>query len=165
MSGAGEFAGKVAVVTGAASGIGKATARLIAEEGGRVVVCDRDADALATSLAEAGSLEIGGTAADVARASDMERLVRFAVETHGGLDVLVNNAGVQMFGTVVELAEEDWDRTLAINLKGAFLASKFAVPAMRERGGGAIVNAPRSTPSRRSATGSPTPLPRPGSWG
>ena len=140
MSGAGEFAGKVAVVTGAASGIGKATARLIAEEGGRVVVCDRDADALATSLAEAGSLEIGGTAADVARASDMERLVRFAVETHGGLDVLVNNAGVQMFGTVVELAEEDWDRTLAINLKGAFLASKFAVPAMRERGGGAIVN-------------------------
>jgi NAD(P)-dependent dehydrogenase (short-subunit alcohol dehydrogenase family) len=137
-----EFAGKVAVVTGGASGIGKATATLIVKEGGSAVVCDCREDAVAAVLGEFADCfpAIEGLVADVASAADMERLVRFTVETFGGLDILVNNAGIQMFGSVVDLGEEDWDRTLAVNLKGAFLASKFAVPEMRKRGGGAIVN-------------------------
>lgn len=137
-----EFAGKVAVITGGASGIGKATATLIAKEGGSVVVCDCREDAVAAVLGEFADRfpAIESLVADVASAADMERLVRFTVETFGGIDILVNNAGIQMFGSVVDLGEEDWDRTLAVNLKGAFLASKFAVPEMRKRGGGAIVN-------------------------
>ena len=137
-----EFADKVAVVTGGASGIGKATAALIAMQGGSMVICDCRADAMEDALGEFADRfpAIKGCVADVASAADMERLVRFTVETFGGIDILVNNAGVQMFGTVVDLGEEDWDRTLAINLKGTFLASKFAVPEMRKRGGGAIVN-------------------------
>ena len=138
----GEFADKIAVVTGGASGIGKATAALIAKEGGSVVICDCREDAVAETLGEFADPfpSIKGCVADVASATDMEGLVGFTVETFGGIDILVNNAGIQMFGTVVDLGEEDWDRTLAINLKGTFLASKFAIPEMRKRGGGAIVN-------------------------
>ena len=138
----GEFAGKVAVVTGGASGIGKATAWLMAAGGAAVVVGDDDRAQIDATLAEARneSLDIRGLEADVGSAADMERLIRFAAEGRRGLDVLVNNAGIQAFGTVVDTAEADWDRVLAVNLKGAFLASKFAVPEMRKRGGGAIVN-------------------------
>jgi NAD(P)-dependent dehydrogenase (short-subunit alcohol dehydrogenase family) len=138
----GEFTDKVAVITGGASGIGKATAALIAKEGGSVVICDCCDDAVEDTLAEYADRfpSIRGQVADVASAADMERLIRFTVETFGGIDALVNNAGIQMFGTVVDLGEDDWDRTLAINLKGAFLAAKFAVPEIRKRGGGAIVN-------------------------
>ncbi len=138
----GEFAGKVAVVTGGASGIGKATAALIAKQGGSVVICDCRDDAVEDTLAGFADRfpSIRGQVADVASAGDMEHLVQFTAETFGGLDILVNNAGIQMFGTVVDLGEDDWDRTLAINLKGTFLAAKFAVPEMRKRGGGAIVN-------------------------
>ncbi len=138
----GEFADKVAVVTGGASGIGKATAALIAKEGGSVVICDCRYDSVEHALGEFADPfpTIRGRVADVASATDMEQLVRFTVETFGGIDILVNNAGIQMFGTVVDLGEDDWDRTLAINLKGTFLASKFAVPEIRKRGGGAIIN-------------------------
>jgi NAD(P)-dependent dehydrogenase (short-subunit alcohol dehydrogenase family) len=76
----------------------------------------------------------------VTSANDMQRLVGFAVETYGGVDVLVNGAGVQRYGTVVETEEETWDEVLAINLKGMYLAARYAIPEMRERGGGSIVN-------------------------
>lgn len=137
-----EFAGKVAVVTGAAQGIGAATARAFAREGTRVVVADRDA-AAGRALADELAGEDGRTifvGVDVASTDDARRITREAVAAFGGVDALVNNTGIQTYGTVEEMAEEEWDRTLAVNLKGVFLVSKWIVPEIRRRGGGAIVN-------------------------
>src|SRR5215210_2846500 len=137
-----EFSGKVAIVTGGALGIGRAAARKLATEGASVVICsDREEqveDAVA-ALSEEG-LEVSGVRADVTSSADMEKLIDFAAETCGGVDVLVNSAGVQRYGTVVETEEEVWDEVLDVNLKGIYLASKHAIPEMRKRGGGAIVN-------------------------
>ncbi len=137
-----EFAGKVAVVTGVAQGIGAATARAFAREGARVAVVDRD-----TAAGRARADELAGedgraifVGADVASTDDARRIAREAVAAFGGVDALVNNAGIQTYGTVEEMAEEEWDRTLAVNLKGVFLVSKWIVPEIRRRGGGAIVN-------------------------
>ncbi|MFI6298919.1 SDR family NAD(P)-dependent oxidoreductase [Nonomuraea sp. NPDC050790] len=127
--------GKVAIVTGGASGIGRATAILFAKEGAKVVVADIDA-AGARAVAE----EVGGTAvpADVSQAADCERIVRTAVETYGGLHVLFNNAGIIRRTTVLDLDVEEWDRVMAVNVRSVFLMSKYAVPAMTD--GGSIVN-------------------------
>lgn len=137
-----DFAGKVAVVTGGSRGIGKAAARRLAAGGAAVVLCGRDADAVAEAVGELRDegLEVSGLAADVAVGADVRRLIGLAVERHGGLDVLVNSAGVQRYGTVVETDEATWDAVMAINLKGIYLASRVAIPEMRRRGGGAIVN-------------------------
>jgi NAD(P)-dependent dehydrogenase (short-subunit alcohol dehydrogenase family) len=137
-----EFAGKVALVTGGATGIGKATALRLASGGAQVVICGRRAEAVQATVAEALSagLELAGRPADVTVGADMAGLVGFTVERFGGLDILVNNAGVGTFGSVVDMAEADWRAAMAINLDGVFLASKHAIPAMRRRGGGAIVN-------------------------
>jgi NAD(P)-dependent dehydrogenase (short-subunit alcohol dehydrogenase family) len=137
-----EFSGKVAIVTGGALGIGRAAARKLATEGASVVICSDREDQVEEALAglrEEG-LEVRGTRADVTSSDDMKRLVSFAAETYGGVDVLVNSAGVQRYGTVVETEEKVWDEVLDVNLKGIYLASKYAIPKMRERGGGAIVN-------------------------
>ena len=137
-----EFSGRVAVVAGGALGIGRAAARKLATEGASVVICsDREdqAEVAVAELREEG-LEVSGTRADVTSSADMKRLMDFATETYGGVDVLVNSAGVQRYGTVVETEEEVWDEVLDVNLKGIYLASKHAIPEMRKRGGGAIVN-------------------------
>lgn len=132
---------KVAVVTGA-SGIALAAARKLAQEGASVVICSDRADqaeaAMATLRAE--SPRIMGMRADVASSADMEALASLAVESYGGLDVLVNAAGIQRYGTVVDTEEEVWDSVLDVNLKGMYLASKHSIPQMKKRGGGAIVN-------------------------
>jgi NAD(P)-dependent dehydrogenase (short-subunit alcohol dehydrogenase family) len=137
-----EFSGRVAIVAGGALGIGRAAARKLASEGASVVICsDREeqvGEAVA-GLREEG-LEVRGLRADVTSSTDMERLIAFAVDTCGGVDVLVNSAGVQRYGTVVETEEEVWDEVLDVNLKGIYLASRHAIPEMRKRGGGAIVN-------------------------
>ncbi|HET8632421.1 MAG TPA: glucose 1-dehydrogenase [Thermomicrobiales bacterium] len=137
-----EFAGRVAVVTGAARGIGAATARAFAREGARVVVVDLDAAAAEALADELGAAEgrALALAADVSRDADARRIAAEAVRALGGVDVLVNNAGIQTYGTVEEMPEAEWDRTLAVNLKSVFLVSKYVVPAIRARGGGAIVN-------------------------
>jgi NAD(P)-dependent dehydrogenase (short-subunit alcohol dehydrogenase family) len=134
--------GKVAIVTGAASGIGRATALLMAKEGAKVIVVD---------INEKGgreSVEIikhdGGEAhflqADVSKPADCERMVKTALIEYGKLDILFNNAGVVHVGMITETSEADWDRILDINLKGVFLVSKYAIPEMLRAGGGAIVN-------------------------
>ncbi|MFI6905822.1 SDR family NAD(P)-dependent oxidoreductase [Nonomuraea sp. NPDC050394] len=127
--------GKVAIVTGGASGIGRATAILFAKEGAKVVVADIDA-AGARAVAE----EIGGTAvpADVSQPEGCELIVRTAVETYGGLHVLFNNAGIIRRTTALDLDVEEWDRVMAVNVRSVFLMSKYAIPAMTE--GGSIVN-------------------------
>ncbi len=137
-----EFSGKVAIVTGGALGIGRAAAQRLAQDDASVVICSdrRDQVEQAADELRSGELEVQVLRADVTSSVDMERLVSFAAYAYGGVDVLVNSAGVQRYGTVVETEEEVWDEVLDVNLKGIYLASKHAIPQMRERGGGAIVN-------------------------
>jgi NAD(P)-dependent dehydrogenase (short-subunit alcohol dehydrogenase family) len=134
--------GKVAVITGAASGIGRATALLFAQEGASVAVVD---------LNKAGGIEVarlveeaGGRArpvvADVTSAADCQRVVEQAVGILGGLDILFNNAGIIRRASVTDTTEEEWDRVMAVNVKSIFLLSKYAVPVMIQAGGGTIVN-------------------------
>ena len=137
-----DFDGKAAIVTGGALGIGQAVAKKLAEEGASVVICSDREDQVEEAAEElrGEKLEVQGLRADVTSSDDMRRLVAFTVKNYGGVDILVNSAGVQRYGTVAETEEEVWDEVLAINLKGIYLASKHAIPEMRERGGGTIVN-------------------------
>lgn len=135
------FQGKVAVVTGAATGIGAASAVAFAEDGAAVVLTDVNEAALRKRVEE---IEASGgrciaVVADVAQAADAERAAREAVAAFGGIDYLVASAGIQTYGTVVDTDEDTWDRTLAVNAKGVYLAAKYCVPEMVKRGGGAIV--------------------------
>src|ERR671916_258293 len=137
-----EMRGKVAIVTGGGAGIGLAAAGRLAREGASVVICsDREDQATqaAGGLREEG-LEVRGVRGDVTSSAKMKGLVDFAVDTYGGVDVLVNSAGVQRYGTVTDTEESVWDEVLGVNLKGIYLASRHAIPEMRGRGGGAIVN-------------------------
>jgi NAD(P)-dependent dehydrogenase (short-subunit alcohol dehydrogenase family) len=132
--------GKVAVVTGGASGLGEATVRLFCAEGAQVVIADV-ADDLGKPLAE----ELGGGAlyqhCDVLREEDVEAAVAGAVDAFGGLDVMFNNAGVGgNTASILELPADDFDHTLAINLRGVFLGIKHAGRVMKERGRGSIIN-------------------------
>ena len=140
----GRLDGKVSLITGAASGMGRVAAGLFASEGSKVVLCDVAEEAGEQSVQEIR--DSGGEAAfvraDVSRAADAEAMVRFAVETFGGLHVVYNNAGVVLPNDVgaVETDEETWDRTMAINLKGVWLGCKFGIPAIIGSGGGSIIN-------------------------
>ncbi|MGH9345015.1 MAG: SDR family NAD(P)-dependent oxidoreductase [Terriglobia bacterium] len=136
-----DFTGKVVIVTGGASGIGLACCKEFAARGGKVALVDRDARLGEES---ARAIQSGGGQAeffhgDVSQHDSVEHLVRQITERLGGIDVLVNNAGIQRYGTVTTLSEEEWDEVLNINLKSAFLMAKYAIPEMIKRGGGAIV--------------------------
>ena len=136
------FANKVIVVTGAGSGIGRTAALAFAREGGSVVIGDinqTEGDATARQILESGGYATA-VRCDVRNPEDVSALIARAVADFGGVDVLYNNAGVVRYGTVEELSVEDWDFQIDINLKGTFLTCKYAIPEMRKRGGGAIVN-------------------------
>ena len=131
--------GKRAIVTGAGAGIGRAIAIRLSSEGARVALADLDGEAAGRV---AGKIE-GKTLVrrtNVTRAEEVEALVRGVVEEWGGLDVMVNNAGIGVAATAPETSEEDWDRQMDVNLKGSFFGIKYAVPAMRNSGGGSIIN-------------------------
>lgn len=139
----GQFEGKVALVTGAASGIGRATAEAFAREGAKTVVSDVSADAAQETVERIRFA--GGTAdvilADVASAREVEAMVRHAVDVYGRLDCAFNNAGIEGdMADTVGCTEANWDRTLSINLKGVWLCMKYEIPAMLRHGGGVIVN-------------------------
>ena len=139
----GRFVDRGILVTGAGSGIGRATAQLFAKEGGRVVVVDQnEADAKATvALIEADGGEALAVAADVSREADCRGMVERALAAFGRLHVAFNNAGVGASGFAVADEEEvAWDRLIDVNLKGIFLSMKYEIPAMLAAGGGAIVN-------------------------
>jgi NAD(P)-dependent dehydrogenase (short-subunit alcohol dehydrogenase family) len=137
--------GKVAIVTGGGAGIGRAVAELYAREGARVVVaeiCPSNGDQVAGSIQSSGR-EATFVQADVARVEDVRKVVKTAVERYGGLDILVNNAAIQMHGCDArahELSEEVWDRTMSINLRAVWLCSKHAIPEMLKRAGGSIIH-------------------------
>jgi NAD(P)-dependent dehydrogenase (short-subunit alcohol dehydrogenase family) len=137
-----EFREQVAIVTGAGRGIGRAAAARLARAGAAVTLVDRDgaaADEAARELADAG-LRVEPAAVDVTDGEAVRAVVERTAEASGRLDVLVNSAGIQRYGTVADTSEELWNEVLAVNLTGAFLTSKAAIPIMRQGGGGAIVH-------------------------
>jgi NAD(P)-dependent dehydrogenase (short-subunit alcohol dehydrogenase family) len=137
----GRLAGKAALITGGASGIGKAAIGVFVEEGARVLVMDvqEEAGRAAAASAKLGGGEAAFVAGDVSRTDDVTRAMAEAKSMFGGLDILFANAGVQLGKTVEETSEEEWDRLMSVNLRGSFLCCKQAIPMMRERGGGSIV--------------------------
>jgi NAD(P)-dependent dehydrogenase (short-subunit alcohol dehydrogenase family) len=134
------FDGRTAIVTGAASGIGLAIARDLAESGATVVVSDLDADKTEAAAAEIGHGALA-CAADVAEAAAVEALVAFATDKTGRLDMMVNNAGIGgPLAPVGEYTLEDWRKVIDVNLNGVFFGTRYAITAMKAAGGGAIVN-------------------------
>jgi NAD(P)-dependent dehydrogenase (short-subunit alcohol dehydrogenase family) len=138
----GRVAGKIALVTGAANGLGRCTALTLAQEGALVIATDLRAERGASLVAE---IEAAGGAAqfllhDVTEEDDWLRVVAGVRARHGRLDVLVNNAGIGLSSPVVDMSFADWRRQVAVNLDGVFLGVKHALPLMREGGGGSIIN-------------------------
>lgn len=134
--------GKVALITGAASGIGRATALLFAREAASVVIADLDEPAGKAVADEI--ISNGGQASfertDVTSASDCERVVQQTLARFGAIHILFNNAGIIRRASVLELAEKDWDQVMAVNLKSMFLMSRLVIPIMAQAGGGSIIN-------------------------
>jgi NAD(P)-dependent dehydrogenase (short-subunit alcohol dehydrogenase family) len=137
-----QLTGKVAVITGAASGIGRATALLFAREGASVILGDLKADEGERAVDEI--IQSGGTALfeaiDVTSATDCRRMVETAIREFGRIDILFNNAGIIRRATVLDLAEDDWDRVMAVNVKAIYLLSREVIPHMQRAGGGTIIN-------------------------
>ena len=132
------FAGKVALVTGGASGIGLASVRRLVAEGARVAVCDINAGTALEQGLPPGSVTF--TACDVTDDDAVKRFVAGAVTAFGRLDVVFNNAGMLVSAPLTDIPPETWDRAYAVNVKGAFLVCRHAIPALRDSGGGAIIN-------------------------
>jgi NAD(P)-dependent dehydrogenase (short-subunit alcohol dehydrogenase family) len=134
--------GRVAIITGAGSGIGRAAALLFARHGASVVVADlsRDSgmDTVDTIQADGGRSTF--VEVDVSQAQQVQRMVQAALTSYGQLDILFNNAGANLAAMVTETSEEQWDWVMAVNVKGVFLGCKYAIPAMIEGGGGVIIN-------------------------
>lgn len=136
---------KVAIITGAASGIGRQCANLFASEGATVVVADLNDDAGGAAVSEIQKKSGRPSMyvrTDVSKAADMEQLVKKTVQAYGKLDVMMNNAGIfpDADGSVTETTEDVWDLVMRVNLKGVFLGCKYAIPALLASGGGSIVN-------------------------
>lgn len=136
------FQGKVAVVTGAGLGIGQAAAAAFAREGASVAVVDRSTEHGESAVQSLQKEGLRGlfVPADVSSESDVKRMVEQVVAHWGRLDILVNNAGIYIQGDVTQTGLDDWNRIMAVNLTGAFLCTRYAVPAMLKNGGGVIVN-------------------------
>jgi NAD(P)-dependent dehydrogenase (short-subunit alcohol dehydrogenase family) len=138
----GRLDGKVALISGAARGLGESQATLFAREGARVVlgdVLEEPAQRVAEQITAAGGDAVF-VPLDVTSEADWERALAVALERYGQLNVLVNNAGIALRKTLEQTSGQEWDHVLAVNLKGTFLGTKVAIPAMRDAGGGSIIN-------------------------
>ena len=133
---------KVAIITGGASGIGKATAILFAEHGAQVIVADIDEQGANQTLTDIRDADNEGiyVQTDVSISDDTQRMVQETLNNYGKLDILFNSAGIAMRLPVGDLPEADWHRCLDVNLTGVYLCSKAAIPAMQKNGGGSIIN-------------------------
>src|SRR5260370_5239153 len=138
----GGLGGKVALIAGGASGIGRATALLFAREEAAVALADVTAEAgqrVADEIAQAGGHSFFEPV-DVTRAADCQRLVERAIREFGRIDILFNNAGIIQRATVLDLSEDDWDRVMAVNVKSIYLLSREVIPHIQKAGGGTIIN-------------------------
>lgn len=136
-----ELTGQVAIVTGAGSGLGEASAKCLAEAGASVVVNDihqSEAERVAMSIVAAGGVAVA-MAADISKSSEVSRLVSATVELLGGLDIMHANAGVERYKTLETTTDEDIDYLIGVDLRGALLCARHAIPAIRSRGGGSII--------------------------
>ena len=134
---------RIAIVTGGTRGIGHAIACALLEAGGRVVICSRSQEAVAASverLQRQWAARLQGIACDVSRYEQVRSLVDFTLEKFGGLDILVNNAGVGVMGDISEISPRQWQEVIGTNLTGVYHCCHAAVPALRRRGGGYILN-------------------------
>jgi 3-oxoacyl-[acyl-carrier protein] reductase len=138
----GSLAGRVAIVTGGSRGIGAAIAALLAEHGAGVLVSGRDADRVQTAVKAMEGLggRVAGLAADAAKRQDVDRLVDAARQEFGRLDVVVNNAGITSDALLVRMKDEDWDRVMEVNLRGAFLLTRAAAKVMMRQKSGRVIN-------------------------
>jgi len=134
--------GKVTIITGAASGIGRETAVLFAKEGAKVVAADVNDEVgrQTVDIIKRNGGEATFVHTDVSKSLDVQRMVKAAIDNYGRLDILFNNAGINITGTVVKTTEEEFDRMMGINVKGVFLGCKYAIPEMKKTGGGVIIN-------------------------
>ena len=137
-----DLSNKVAIVTGGAKGIGLASAECMLRQGAEIMIVDWSEDAASAAVKSLTALSKGvdSVAADISSVADVEKAIQATVDRFGGIDVLVNNAGIQTFGDPVTTTEEVWDKTMNVNLKGHWLMSKYAIPEMLKRGKGSIVN-------------------------
>jgi len=131
---------KVAVVTGSTRGIGKAIAEALARQGAEVVISSRRKQEVQSVVAEMSGLGVRGIPCDVRSYTDAESLMRFAAEGAGGIDILVNSAGIGIFGHIADVSPDQWDQVIDTNLSGVFYCCHAALPHLRRRGGGTIVN-------------------------
>lgn len=132
--------GKVAVITGGAGGIGRATARLFLEEGARVLLVDLNEAALQDTVQTLGSKEVSYMAADITQPEPVQKYVNTAVERYGGVDVLLANAGVEgVVQPITDFPIDVFDQVMAVNVRGVWLSLKYVIPVMQSRGGGSIV--------------------------
>ena len=132
--------GKVAIVTGGAGGIGKAVGALFESEAACVLLVDRDEQQLRDTAAAIGSNRVATCAADITRPDDNEKMVRMAVERFGGVDILIANAGIEgVVKPITDTAVEDFDRVMAVNVRGVWLGLKYAMPEIARRGGGSVI--------------------------
>ncbi len=154
--------GKVAVVTGGTEGIGKATALTLAREGAKVAICARRQpllDAVAAEITKAGG-EVLAVAADMSKAADCERFINAVVKRYGGIDILLNNAGTSKRGKFLELTDDEWAADLELKVFGAIRCTRLAVPHMKKRGGGRIINITISSAKQPGAESMPTSVSR-----
>jgi NAD(P)-dependent dehydrogenase (short-subunit alcohol dehydrogenase family) len=135
-----DLTGKTAIVTGGSKGIGLGIAKQFCDQGANVVVCANDSVSLEEVERVIGCDRLITVLADVSKQADMKMLTEATVHAFGGVDVLVNAAGIQRYGTVIDTPEDTWDEVMNVNVKGIFLAAKYALPEIDKRGGGSVIN-------------------------